>query len=427
MGLVLADLQTARRDIARHLAGADPDRVTTTQAATLVALFAEIERLGAAGKVLFAARASQSLTWRDEGHRSAASWMAQKTGTGLGEALGLLETAEALTALPETSAALRQGELSSAQLKVIAAAAATRPRAESALVQAAVTGSFSALKASAAQVRAGATSARDEQARYRAIAAARCVRHWVDPDGAFRLEAKLTPDAGAQVLSVLDHEADARFRAARRSAEYETPAAYRADALVALVTGEALVGGTDSASSEGSASEKGSGSDSAPGSRPPRATVCIRVDASALTRGYVHDGETCVIAGVGPVPVAAVRSQLSDAWVKILVTKGKDVTTVCHVGRTIPVHLQSALDERDPVCVVPGCDVAHGLENHHWDVPYAACKTSTLAGLGRVCAWHHGLLSYEGYVLARVGGTWEWRAPPGGSRFETGGPLLDTG
>ena len=53
---------------------------------------------------------------------------------------------------------------------------------------------------------------------------------------------------------------------------------------------------------------------------------------------------------------------------------------MCHAGRSVSAHVQSALEERDPVCVVPGCDVAHGLENHHWAVDYAMCKTTTLAG-----------------------------------------------
>src|ERR1700719_2420255 len=76
---MITSLRNARREISRHLDGADPDRVTSAQAASLVELFAEIERLGAAGRVLYAKRAAESLVWRDEGHRSAAEWMAAKT------------------------------------------------------------------------------------------------------------------------------------------------------------------------------------------------------------------------------------------------------------------------------------------------------------------------------------------------------------
>ena len=108
-GVVPRSLENARAEIARHLADADPDLVTAARAAELVTLFAEIERLGAAGKVLYAQRAAQSMVWRDEGHRSAASWMAQRTGIGIGEALGTLEASVALGSLPETTEALRKG------------------------------------------------------------------------------------------------------------------------------------------------------------------------------------------------------------------------------------------------------------------------------------------------------------------------------
>ncbi|MGD0379162.1 MAG: DUF222 domain-containing protein [Acidimicrobiales bacterium] len=402
---MLAQLEKARRDIARHLAEADPDRVTTAQAVEVLALFAEIERLGSAGKVLFTRRASQGTAWRDEGHRSAASWMAQKTGTGLGDAVATLETAEALAGLPRTTEALRRGELSGPQVKVIAAAAASHPDEEKGLLHSAGRDSFKALKERAAAVRATACSAQEEKARYLAVHRARYVRHWADPDGAFRLDAKLTPDAGARLLSALQTEADARFSVARKAKTEENPAAYQADALVALVTGDRPASGR---------------SDSG------RATVCIRVDGAALKRGFTKSGETCHIPGVGPVPVATVRRQLADAHVKILVRDGKDVTTVCHAGRTVTAHVQSALEERDPSCVVPGCDVALGLENHHWDVDYVTCKTTSLSGLARVCHWHHGLLSYGGYTLEGEPGSWVMRGPPGGDSFETGPPRLDS-
>jgi hypothetical protein len=408
---VLTTLTTAQRDIGRDLAEADPDRVTAAQAADLVMVFAQVERLCSVGKVLFSNRAAQSTRWRDEGHRSAASWMAETTGIGVGDAINALETSCALESLPETSDALRRGETSGSQLKIIAGAAAENPRTERELLEAAANHSLKGLKERAAQVRAAASSAEQEKARYSAVQASRYVRHWADPDGAFRLDAKLTPDAGATLLSALKQEADFRFDQARKAQDHENPAAYSADALVALVTGEPARPESKDVSGTGS----------------PRVTVVIRVDARALRRGYAKAGETCSIPGVGPVPVAAVHRQLSDAMVKIVVLDGKDVTTVCHVGRSVSRHVQSALEERDPVCVVPKCDVAHGLQNHHWDVPYVECRTSSLVGLARVCSWHHGLITYEGYELTGGARSWEWREPPRGSSFETGTPFRDTG
>ena len=126
--------------------------------------------------------------------------MAQKTGTGIGEALGALETSAALECLPATTEALRRGALSSPQVKVIAGAAAVDPRTETRLLEGAATGNLKGLKDAAAQVRAAAHSAAQELARYNTLRAGRALRHWTDPDGAFRLDARLTPDAGAKLL-----------------------------------------------------------------------------------------------------------------------------------------------------------------------------------------------------------------------------------
>jgi hypothetical protein len=416
---MIAALKNARRDLGRHLAAADPDRVTSAQAAALVELFAEIERLGAAGRVLYARRAADSTVWRDEGHRSAASWLAAKTKTGLGDAMATFETAEALGSLPSTSEALRRGDLSISQAREITSAAAAHPETEAALLKAAAEHGLKGLKEKCAQVRAASHSARQENERYRAIHAARYLRHWQDADGAFRLDARLTPDAGAKLISAVGAEADARFTAARKAQDHEPPAAYAADALVALATGDTLASGSGAlpASGTGPAPASGTGAARRNG---PGASVHIRVDQAALRRGHVKAGETCEIPGVGPVPVATATRALSDAFVKLFVTDGVDVQSVCHVGRSVPAHVQSALEERDPVCVVPGCDVAHGLESHHWDVPYAECGTSTMRGLARICGWHHDLVTYDGYELTGGPGKWEFQPPPGGALFDTG-------
>jgi hypothetical protein len=120
----------AVNEIAAYLADLEPERITTTQATELFGLFAELTRLGSAGQVLLTPRVAQSDAWKNEGHRSAASWVARATGTGLGDAIATLETAERLQSLPRTTEALRNGTLSGAQVREIAAAASNRPAAE---------------------------------------------------------------------------------------------------------------------------------------------------------------------------------------------------------------------------------------------------------------------------------------------------------
>jgi hypothetical protein len=58
---VIATLTKAREDFTRLLAEADPDRVTTAQAAQIVTLYAELERLVVAGKLLFETRAEHGV------------------------------------------------------------------------------------------------------------------------------------------------------------------------------------------------------------------------------------------------------------------------------------------------------------------------------------------------------------------------------
>lgn len=376
----------------RHL---EPDRVSTGDATALFGLLAEMGRLVSAGQLLLAPRVAQSDSWKADGHRSAASWVAKETGTGLGDAIATLETADRLFRLPETEEALRDGRLSAPQVREIAAAAVGHPQSERELLEAAATCTLKGLKDRCRQVRAVAQSAEEENARYEAIRATRYFRHWSDSDGAFRGEFKLTPDDGARLLSSLETRANLLFDEARKADRRERSVAYAADALVELVAGTRRP-------------RSGSG--------PP--VMHIRVDAAAMGRGHVEDGEVCEIAGVGPVPVATARALLPEAFLKILVIDGVDVTSVCHIGRSIPAHLRSALEERDPTCVVPGCDVAVSLEIDHWRTPFAVGGPTELSNLARLCHAHHAMKTYGGFELRGGPGKWGWEPPPD---FDTNG------
>ena len=281
-------------------------------------------------------------------------------------------------------------------MREIAAAAAGHPAAELDLLEAATTCTLKGLKDRCRQVRAAVGSAASENARYEAVHKSRFFRHWSDPDGGFRGEFKITPDAGARLLSSLEGRANELFDEARKADNRDAPAAYAADALVELVT---------------------RGAKGAPVKATGAAVVHVRVDASALRRGYVEYGEVCEIPGVGPVPVSTVRGMLSEAFVKLLVTDGVDVLTVCHVGRGVPAHVRSALEERDPTCVVPGCDVAMGLEIDHWQTAYADGGPTTLANLARLCHFHHAMKTYRGFELGGGPGKWDWEPPP---EFDSG-------
>ena len=146
------------------------------------------------------------------------------------------------------------------------------------------------------------------------------------------------------------------------------------------------------------------------GTRGPKATVHVRVDHSALVRGYAEDGEVCEIPGIGPIPVAAARAMASDSILKVLLTRGTDIKAVAHAGRTIPAKLRTALEARDPTCVVQGCDVRHGLEFDHI-VAFALGGLTTVENLARLCRWHHYLKTFCDYQLIGGHGNWTLIGP----------------
>jgi hypothetical protein len=69
---------------------------------------------------------------------------------------------------------------------------------------------------------------------------------------------------------------------------------------------------------------------------------------------------------------------------KVVVTKGVEVTTVAHAGRSIPAHLRTAVEARDPKCIVPTCDIRRGLEIDH-RAPWTPTRDTGLANLARLC------------------------------------------
>jgi hypothetical protein len=119
----------------------------------------------------------------------------------------------------------------------------------------------------------------------------------------------------------------------------------------------------------------------------PSATVQVRVDHQAWLRGRREAGELCEIAGVGPVPVGTARRLADDGILQAVVVDGTDVHAVSHMGRTIPARLRTALEARDPKCVVPWCGVTHGLEIDHV-IPFAEGGPTTLGNLARLRLSH---------------------------------------
>lgn len=362
----------------------DVDGLEVPVAARVVEQCAEAERVLAALRLLATARLQHTTVWRREGFRSVAAWMAAKTGTAVGPAIDAVEMAEQLAALPVLAGAFRSGRLSAAQAVEIAGVAAEAPEVQEQLVEAAGKLSLKGLREECRRVKAAVIV--DESDRYRRVHRDRRLRGWVDRHQVGHLSITTTPDHVARVMNVIDRRADEIVEDAIRGGWFESRDAHRVDALIDLLQPD---------------------NDAQPG---PEHMVHVVVDYDALVRGHSVAGEQCEIPGFGPVPVSVARKMSEDAVLKVVLTRGVDVVGVAHGGRTIPAHLRSALEIRDPKCIVPRCDIRRNLEIDHRNT-WSRTQVTKLDDLARLCPHHHYQKTFLGYTYRGGPGTWRWIPP----------------
>jgi hypothetical protein len=384
-GAGMQDLLGSLRCLVDKLAD---EPVDSDEAVEVVEVCVQIERVASAAR-LIAARKVSSEHWKGRGFRSAASWMAAEAGVRAGPAIAAMETLGLLDELPATASAFRDGRLSLAQVSEIAEVASEWPAYEQPLLDAAENMSLHQLREECRRVKAAAVS--DEDERYRRLRKGRYLRSWTDRDGAVRGSFRLTPDEGARLLAEVDSRCSEMEHDARAGGWYEGHDAHRADALVDLAR---------------------TGDRGQPAG--PEAMVHVWVDHQALVRGHTEEGERCEIPGVGPVPVSVARRMAADSVLKVIVTDGVEITAVAHAGRTVRAHQRTALEARDPICIVPGCDVRRGLQIDHTG-PYVETHYTGVDSLARLCRWHHCLKSHCGYRYRGGPGSWEWVPPDRGS------------
>jgi hypothetical protein len=366
-------------------AALEPGEYAGKDAAAVVKVLDEIERLAAASKVLVAKRVADTTAWVSGGNRSPAHWLARQTGTSVGESAAVLTMAEQLGDLPDTRDALRSGRLSGRQAREIADAAHVNPAAERDLLRTAERESFRRLRD---EVRRAKVAGLDAGDRYQAIKRSRYLRAGVRSDGAFELHLRDTADAGADVLAALKPFQDRIFAEARRQGRREAVEAYAADAIRALARDANRAPGVDADAEE----DKGT-------LAPPRnAKIIVRVDHAALKRGTTAPGEVCEITGIGPVPVASVKAMMSDAFLAAIVTDGDDVVSVAHLGRRVTAKQRTALEWRGLECTTIGCPNRHHLEIDH-TIDWALTHHTKLDELELLCPHCHDLKTHHGYRL----------------------------
>jgi len=363
----------------------EADALDAGAAARVVEQCAEAERILAALRVSAAATLKSAALWRREGFRSVAAWMAAKTGTALGPAIDAVEMAGQLGELPVVADAFRDGRLSVAQAVEIVDVASEAPEVQDRLVEAAAKVTLKGLREECRRVKA--SLAVDEDDRYRRVHRKRRIRAWVDRHEVGHLSATMTADQLARIMNTVDGRADEIMTGAVRGGWFESPEAHRFDALLDLL---------------------GPGHDGPAG---PEHMVHVLVDYDALVRGHTVAGEQCEVPGFGPVPVSVARKMSEDAILKVILTRGADVVGVAHGGRTVPAHLRSALEIRDPKCIVPRCDVRRNLEIDHRNT-WSRTQVTKLDDLARLCRWHHHQKTFLGYTYrGGPGKKWQWIPP----------------
>jgi hypothetical protein len=238
----MADAEAAGRVLARFVATLESERYTGGDSIALVRLFTAVERTASAGKTLAARRVEEANLHRLTGHRSAAELLASSTGDSVGDTKGLLRLGHQLAHRPELDEAFRAGRLSRRRATQVAEAAGVNPTREHDLVDGAQVDTDATFKERCLRAQAEGRSTQDEARHHRHLHDQRSARTWTDGDGALCLHARLAPGPGAELQAALEAQADRQFGRARHDGRFETPDAYRADALVALVTGRGVLG-----------------------------------------------------------------------------------------------------------------------------------------------------------------------------------------
>ncbi len=423
----VVELRGLADDVQRFLKGFDPAVVHARDAAAMVPLFVQLENLGAAGKALAADRVAGTDLWQTLGFSSMAAYLASLDGTSVGEAVAVLQTAEAMSGLDATTDTFKSGKLSRRQANAVATAAKADPGKENELLNRAAVEPVTGLEKKAREIRLAASPETVEERHARAHKERR-VTTWEDGERGYgRWELPLSDHA----LLMADLEARRKkiFRQANSEGRREPDQAYLADALVSLVADGSGRGEPGVADGHGDASRPGAGRRSAADIK-----VIVRVDDSALQRGVALEGELCEIAGVGAIPVSVVREWVEgDAFKAAIVADGVDIRAVVNLGRKATALQRTALDWINVGCCVVGCNRTARLEIDH-SQDWATTLQTILDDIDRMCGHDHDLKTYRGWTLGprQPDGTRHLTPPPDTTGPDPGGtpeapPPPDTG
>jgi hypothetical protein len=436
-----------RQHLVHFVRQLQPETMTGNAAAAAVVEFATIEKAAATARMFAAVRVAQTDAWRGKGHATAADWLAATAGITVRQAAAQLGTARKADRLPKTKEQMRKGKLSPTQAGAVADGATADPDAEDSLLDAADRGTTADLQAKAAQAKAAAT---DSATRERRIRSERTVRTRTDAEGAFCLWLRGPAADGARLTALMKPFEEHAFRHGRSSGARDSYENRSYDAFFTLLAWLQEQAGQGSplqatpSSGPSADSEPGAApdaDDSSPEAGTPRRAggrgaaphhpadpplpvatdrraasdsphplptrlpggnnvkVIVVIDHTALLRGHTVAGETCEIAGLGPISVEAARQILrDDPFLAVVVRRGRDVVNVAHHGRGLNAHQRTAIEANGLRCANIACNrtVAIQIDHRH---PYGADPITQLHNQDPLCPDCHRKKTHHGWHL----------------------------
>jgi hypothetical protein len=303
--------------------------------------------------------------------RDAATGCANLLGTSITETRHGIQTAKQLDQNPVLDDAVRNGDVTVQQAGMIANATDGDTSETRKLLELVPQGNTK-LRDACLAVRAARETDKERSARHRR---SRTLRMWTGADGMLEGRFSLRPESGGRIKTIIDAGVRRRFRQHRKTGDHEPLDAYAADELCELLLSTNAITPAP---------------DATPARKPPfdaQTATHIVIDFDVLIAGNHLPGKRCEIPGVGPVNVEWVRNILGDTFLTAIITRGTDITTVAHFGRTINAKLRTALLVQGHECVV--CGHRGYLEIDHQQ-GLADGGTTCLHNLGPLC-WicHH--------------------------------------
>jgi hypothetical protein len=278
----------------------------------------------------------------------------------------------------------------------------------------------SQLRDKAAKAKAAAT---DAATRERRIRASRSLRTRTDAEGAFCFSLRGPAIDGVRLQALLRPFEEQAFRTGRTDGIRDTFENRSYDAFYALLThlqhtaaqapyaAPAAPPGPATAqpSTEPTEPTEPAGTDTPPVPSPPappparppggnNIKVIVRIDHTALARGHTIAGETCEVAGLGPISVTTAQALMADAFLAAVITKGRDVINVAHLGRGLNAHQRTALEALGLRCSNRACNKTIALQIDH-RTPYAQIPETRLDNQDPLCPDCHRRKTHHGWHL----------------------------